>query len=168
MYADFTYYAENYGGVVIGSETEFLRLSRKAVRHMDAATGGKLSFAFPADEAAVAAVKECQCELAEFLHSVEQYRKAAASSAGFVVQEDGTVKGKIISSVSSGSESVSYSTGTGTSTLASEAAKDKKTLDIALFGTIREWLGMVRDANGVNLLYAGPYPGRRCVWASDT
>ena len=42
-----------------------------------------------------------------------------------------------------------------------EAAKDKKVADTMVYGMVRDSLGGVLDANGVNLLYAGiPYPRR--------
>ena len=45
-----------------------------------------------------------------------------------------------------------------------EAAKDKKVADAMVYGIVRDGLSGVPDANGVNLLYAGAYPGKREVW----
>lgn len=164
MYADFTYYSTEYAGKLVQS-ADFPRMARKASRLLDVITTGKLKFAFPTVMEDMQAVKDCQCELAELLTRVEQYQNTALESMGAVTQTDGTVKGKVISSVSSGSESVSYSIGGGVSSSLVEAAKDKKVLDELVYDIIRDALSGIPDANGVNLLYAGPYPGKRELWA---
>ena len=154
MYADFTYYQNEYGGKMVES-AEFARMERKSARLMDGITGNKLQFAFPVNDRDSAAVKDCQCELIDFLQQVEQYQNAALQSVGIVIQADGTVKGKVITSISSGSESRSYSIGGSASTAVAEAAKDKKVMDMLVYGIVRDNLSGVPDANGVNLLYAG-------------
>ncbi|WP_418489929.1 hypothetical protein [Eisenbergiella porci] len=160
MYIDFKYYQTEYGGEVFESEEAFQKYARKAERRVDTSTYGKLSFAFPAAEKDAAAVKDCICELAEFLYRVNQLQAAASDSVGVVKQEDGTVKGKVVTSVTSGSESRGYSAGGGIATVESDAAKDRKVFDMAVYSIIRDGLSGVPDANGVNLLYAGPYPVR--------
>lgn len=160
MYADFTYYTTEYRGKAIKSEDDFTRFARKAERRLDTITGNKLQFAFPVKETDVEAVKDCLCELTEFLYQVDAYRTAAMDSVGVVAQDDGTVKGKVVSSISSGSESISYSTGGSASTSVMEAAKDKKVMDVLIYGIVQNGLSGVPDANGVNLLFAGAYPGK--------
>ena len=86
MYLDFKYYQTEYGGEVFESEEAFQRYARKAERRVDAYTYGKLSFAFPAAEKDAAAVKDCICELAEFLYRVNQLQAAASDSVGVVKQ----------------------------------------------------------------------------------
>ena len=76
-------------------------------------------------------------------------------SMGTVAQADGTVKGKVITSISSGSESIGYSAAGSASTATMEAAKDKKVADTMVYGMVRDSLIMVKDANRVPLLYAG-------------
>lgn len=163
MYADFTYYQTEYGGKLVES-ADFLRLSRKSARLMDGITGNKLQFAFPVNDRDAVTVKDCQCELIDFLQQVEQYQNSVIQSVGIVAQADGTVKGKVITSISSGSESRSYSIGSSASTTVAEAAKDKKVMDMLVYEIIRDNLAGVPDANGVNLLYAGKYPERRSLW----
>lgn len=164
MYADFTYYETEYGGTVV-KFADFPRLSRKAGRLLNAITTGKLEFAFPTDAGDAQTVKDCQCEMIDFIARVEQYQNGAAESMGIIAQSDGTVKGKVVTSVSSGAESVSYSVGGAVSTSVSEAAKDKKVMDVILYGIVKDALSGVPDANGVNLLFAGPYPRKRDLWA---
>ena len=156
MYAGYKYYQTEYGGNM--SANDFKRFGRKAERRIDSLTGGKLQFAFPTNEKAVEAVKDCVCELADFLWKIDSYTNAAMESIGTVAQADGTVKGKVITSISSGSESIGYSAGGSASTAVTEAAKDKKVADTIVYGIVQDSLGGVLDYNGVNLLFAGPYP----------
>lgn len=162
MYADFNYYQTEYGGKVIESADNFTHFGRKAERRMDAITGNKLQFAFPTKKKDKEAVKDCLCELTEFLYQLDSYQRAAMDSAGVVEQDDGMVRGKVVTSISSGSESIGYSAKSSADTSLMEAAKDKKVADAMINSMVRDGLSGVPDANGVNLLYAGmPYPGRR-------
>lgn len=159
MYADYEYYQTEYGGKM--SADDYKRFVRKAERRIDGITGNKLQFAFPTNERDVEAVKDCVCELADFLYQIDSYNNAAMENMGTVAQADGTVKGKVITSISSGSESIGYSAAGSASTATMEAAKDKKVADAMIYGMVRDGLGGVPDSNGVNLLYAGiPYPRR--------
>ena len=159
MYADYEYYQTEYGGKM--SADEYKRFGRRAERRIDGITGNKLQFAFPTNGRDVEAVKDCVCELADFLYHIDSYNNAAMESMGTVAQADGTVKGKVITSISSGSESVGYSVSGSASTATMEAAKDKKVADAMVYGMVRDGLGGVSDSNGINLLYAGiPYPRR--------
>lgn len=156
MYADYTYYQTEYGGKM--SAADFKRFGRRAERRIDSLTGGKLQFAFPSNERDIEAVKDAVCELADFLYQIDLYNNAAMESIGTVAQADGTVKGKVITSISSGSESRSYSASGTANTSVTEAAKDKKVADTIIYGKVQDNLGGVPDYNGINLLYAGPYP----------
>lgn len=159
MYADYTYYQTEYGGKM--SADDFKRFGRRAERRIDGITGNKLQFAFPTETRSIEAIKDCVCELADFLYQIDAYSSAAMESIGTVTEADGTVKGKVITSISSGSESIGYSTAGSASTAISEAAKDKKVADAMICGMVQDGLTGVADSNGVNLLYAGiPYPVR--------
>lgn len=164
MYADFDYYKTEYGGAVLESADVFKPYERKAERRVDAVTAGKLTFAFPTEERQAQAVKDCICELTEFLYQVDTYRREAMSGMGTVKLEDGTVQGKVLTSVSSGSESRSYSATNSVATIVTDAARDMKVFDTAVYAIMKNGLSGISDANGVLLLYAGKYPGRECVW----
>lgn len=155
MYANFSYYQKEYCGTVIGDKKEFEHYGRKAQRRLDSITGNKLQYAFPTGEQDAEAVKDCLCELADFLCRLDRYQTETEGSAGMVEQEDGTVRGRVVTSVSSGSESVSYSAAAAGSTAVTEAAKDRKVADTLIYSMVKDSLGGVADANGVNLLYAG-------------
>lgn len=158
MYTDFEYYTISYGGNVIKAVEDFNRFERKAERRIDTLTGNKLQSAFPVKEKDAEAVKDCLCELTEFLYQVDTYQNAAMESIGVTTQANGTVTGKVVSSITSGSESVSYSASGSASTSVMEAAKDKKVMDALVYGIVQTGIACVKDANGVNLLYAGTYP----------
>ncbi len=162
MYADHEYYTNEYGGKM--SADDFKRFGRRAERRIDSITGGKLQFAFPTNERDVEAVKDAVCELADFLYQIDSYNNAAMESMGTTTRTDGIVVGKVATSITSGPESISFSASGSASTATMEAAKDKKVADTMIYGMVRDSLGGVPDANGVNLLYAGAYPGKREVW----
>lgn len=152
-YFDIGFYKSVYGNI---DEVAFSRLSYDACRLIDNHTTGadrvkKLRRAFPTDEDDAEAVKRCGCKLVYLMTQME----AAEQSIGYEATENG-IRGKIISSVSAGNESISYAVGNATmidKALADPAVKEKLFRD-----TIREYLSGVADANGVNLLYMGVYP----------
>ena len=81
------------------------------------------------------------------------------------MDESGALRGKVVSSVSSGSESISYiAKSESGSTLVDTVLADKAAQDKLYRDIVRDYLSLVPDANGINLLYAGVYPGRREIW----
>ncbi len=162
-YATYEYYKSIYGENAI-SESDFNRLSWEACRRIDVLTLNKLKFAFPTNEDDAETVKRCVCKLIEISANIEAANKRAADGQGYVTDENGT-HGKIVSSVTSGSESVSYTAKSESGiTLIDAVLSDKAAQDRLYRDTVREYLAFVPDANGVNLLFAGPYPGKREVW----
>ena len=162
-YADYEFYKTLYGEKSI-SETDFNRLSWDASKRIDAATTTvdgikKLKIAFPTDEDDSEAVKRCLCELINILYKLEQAEERVNASQGFVQREDGTVSSKLVSSVSAGNESISYSTNNiSAATLIDKALSDKTVQEQLYRDTIAKYLSGVTDKNGINLLYAGRYP----------
>lgn len=162
-YADYEFYKTLYGEKSV-SETDFNRLSWDACKRIDAATTTvdgikKLKIAFPTDEDDSEAVKRCLCELINILYKLEQAEERVNASQGFVQREDGTVSSKIVSSVSAGNESISYSTNNiSAATLIDKALSDKTVQEQLYRDTIAKYLSGVTDKNGINLLYAGRYP----------
>lgn len=161
-YIDFAYYKNLYKESEL-SETEFERFLWDAEREIDKATCGidnvrKLRVAFPVDEYDAETVKRSVCALIDLLHQIETTEKAANSSIGFIERADGALQGKLVSSVSAGNESINYAVGKNADTAISNAIKDSKSKDIELYRFISSRLHGIADANGVNLLYSGPYP----------
>lgn len=162
-YADYEFYKTLYGEKSI-SETDFNRLSWDACKRIDAATTTvdgikKLKMAFPTDEEGAEAVKRCLCELINISYKLERAEERVNASQGFVQREDGTVSSKLVSSVSAGNESISYSTNNiSAATLIDKALSDKTVQEQLYRDTIAKYLSGVTDKNGINLLYAGRYP----------
>lgn len=166
-YVDYSYYRSLYGDSS-ANETDFNRLSWDASRKLDVFTTGldgirKLAVAFPVDEYSAEAVKRCVCSVIQFMHQVEEAESQLSQSRGFVETENG-LRGKVISALSAGNESISYSTGnSGKGTVAEAAASDKTVQDKEISDLIRDGLSGISDANGVNLLYMGRYPYAEAV-----
>ena len=165
-YVEFSEYKTLYGDKEI-PETDFNRLSWDACKKLDNATTGvdnvkKLKVAFPREEDDAITVKRCACELVSILYKLEQAEKTMQSAKGYVQREDGSLQGKVVSSVSAGNESISYSAngGSNTATLFDKALADKAVQEQLFRDTITGYLSGVADANGVNLLYMGRYPYR--------
>lgn len=154
------YYIGLYGEI---PDPDFARLSWEAERYVDIHTTGidnvkKLRRYFPEDEDDAEAVKRCVASVLHFLHQVSKAEAAALAASGFESTEQG-MRGKVISSVTAGNESISYSTsGNSTATAIDAAAKDKTARDGMIGGIIWQYLSGVEDANGVNLLFMGRYP----------
>lgn len=153
MYIAYDDYVQLYDPI---DEKEFTRLSFEAERMMDRHTTGidgfcKLRKAMPVDEHDRTAVKHCAASIVNLLYSINRIQQ----SGGYEETEQG-VRGRVISSVSSGNESVSYSV--GTASVIEKAASDLSVRRSLVAQTIRDYLSGVHDANGVGLLYMGPYP----------
>ena len=162
MYITFDDYKQLYDPI---EERVFSLLIFDACRMMDLHTTGidnvkKLQAYFPTDEYAAQAVRRCAAKLVNFLNQVRETEMAAALGRGYEATDQG-VRGKVITSVTAGNESISYSAGgNAASTAAESAAKDKSIKDKLVADIIWECLSGVEDANGINLLFMGRYPRR--------
>lgn len=158
QYVDYDFYKNLYGENAM-PQSDFDRLSWEAQKRIDNLTFGKLKFAFPTDEYDAEAVKRCACKLVEIAYEIDSTNKRVNDGKGYVEDENG-IHSKVISSVSSGSESISYTAKTESgSTIIDAVLSDKAAQDKLYADTVKEYLAGVPDANGVNLLYAGiPYP----------
>lgn len=155
------YYESLYGEI---SEKDFARLSWDACRLLDVYTTGadgvkKLKVAFPTDEENSEAVKRCACKLVNLLNQIETAEAAASAGRGYEQTEQG-IRGKAISSVSVGNESITYSAKSGSETAIDKATASTTSRGRMICSTIREYLSGVTDANGVGLLFMGEYPRR--------
>lgn len=161
-YVDYEFYKRLYGEDAI-LESEFNRLSWEACKRVDNITFGKLKFAFPTDEDGAEAVKRCVCKLIEIAAAIEAANKRVTEGQGYIVDEaTGSVRGKAVASISSGSESISYTAKSeSSSTVIDAVLSDKAAQDKLYVDTMKEYLAGVKDVNGIQLLYAGlPYPGK--------
>lgn len=155
-YADYQFYTEKYYGDTV-PESDFPKYVERASDRIDAITFDRLIDGLPENERAQTKVKKAVCAVAETLYQIDQIKKASMESVGTVTREDGTVVSKAVSSISSGSESISYSTGYSgvTESVYGQAAVDKKVENVLIYQIATEYLSGVTDKKGICLLYAG-------------
>lgn len=161
-YADYKFYTESFGNVV--PETDFPRLAERASDFIDLITHGRLVNGLPTNEYFQKRIKKAVCSLAEILYQIELAEKnaanAAASGTSTTIGTGGSATG-IVTSVSSGSESISYATPQQIGASAKEwsavyaAVGDvQKTNDLLLKTALPLLMG-VRTDEGIPVLYAG-------------
>ena len=158
MYVDYEFYTSCYADL---PESSFDRFAYMASRILDRYTSGvdgvrKLKVAFPEDEEAVMAVRLCAARVIFILHQLEKAEKESFSGTGYV-QTDNGLQGKVITSIHSGNESISFTAG-GPDNSITRALADSNEKDKLLQDTVREYLSGICDKNGVGLLFMGPYP----------
>lgn len=155
-YADYQFYIEKYYGDTV-PESDFPKYAERASDRINMITFDRLVNGFPEEERAVTKVKKAVCAMADALYQIDQIKKASMESVGTVTREDGTVVSKAVSSISSGSESISFATGSsgGTESIYGQAAVDKKVESVLLYQIATEYLSGVTDSKGICLLYAG-------------
>lgn len=155
-YADYQFYTEKYYGDTV-PESDFPKYAERASDRIDSITFDRLVNGFPEEERAVTKVKKAVCAVADALYQIDQIKKASMETVGTVTREDGTVVSKSVSSISSGSESISFSAGSsgGSESIYGQAAVDKKVESVLLYQVATEYLYGVTDKKGICLLYAG-------------
>jgi len=162
MYVTKEQYTNLYGPI---EDAPFARLSFEACRVIDRHTTGadgvkKLRVAFPTEENDAELVMRCAANILHYLITVEEAERAAAAARGYEETADG-LRRKIVSRVESGNEAISYSEAASSIlTVADKAAADRGEREKLFGSVVREYLTGVKDANGVSLLYMGPYPYR--------
>lgn len=159
MYIQYEEYTSLYDPI---DQKLFNRLSYDACRYLDRLTAGvdgvkKLKVAFPVDEDSASAVKHCAAKVINILLHIHEAEQSASMGRGYIQTENG-LQGKIVSSVTAGNESVSFSAGGAENTAIGAAVSDLSARDSLICSTIREYLSGMSDENGVNLLYMGVYP----------
>lgn len=155
-YADYQFYTTTYYGDTV-PESDFPKYAERASDRIDSVTFDRLVNGFPEEERAVTKVKKAVCAVADALYQIDQIKKSSMESVGTVTREDGTVVSKAVSSISSGSESISFATGSSgnTESIYGQAAVDKKVESVLLYQVATEYLSGVTDKKGICLLYAG-------------
>lgn len=161
-YVDYEFYTKSFGNIV--SETDFPRLAERASDFVDTMTFDRLVDGLPTNERSQKRIKKAVCSLAELMYQIELAEKnatnAAVSGASTAIGSGGSTTG-IVTSVSSGSESISYATPQQIGASAKEwsavyaAAGDvQKTNDLLLKTALPLLMG-VRTDDGIPILYAG-------------
>ena len=161
-YADYEFYTTSYFGSVV-PETDFPRLAERASDFVDTMTFDRLVDGLPTNERSQKRIKKAVCSLAELMYQIELAEKNAINQASSNVTDTnvGNISTGIVTSVSSGSESISYATPQQIGSSAKEwsavyaAAGDvQKTNDLLLKTALLLLMG-VRTDDGIPILYAG-------------
>lgn len=162
-YADYEFYTTSYFGSVV-PEADFPRLAERASDFVDTMTFDRLVDGLPTNERSQKRIKKAVCSLAELMYQIELAEKnatnAAVSGTSTAIGTGGSTTG-IVTSLSSGSESISYATPQQKASGAKEwsavyaAAGDvQKTNDLLLKTALPLLMG-VRTDEGIPILYAG-------------
>ena len=162
-YADYEFYTTSYFGSVV-PEADFLRLAERASEFVDTMTFDRLVDGLPTNERSQKRIKKAVCSLAELMYQIELAEKnatnVAASGTSTTIESGGSATG-IVTSVSSGSESISYATPQQKASGAKEwsavyaAAGDVQKTNDLLLKTVLPLLMGVRTDDGIPVLYAG-------------
>lgn len=164
-YADYDFYTTSYFGSVV-PEADFPRLAERASDFVDTMTFDRLVDGLPTNERSQKRIKKAVCSLAELMYQIELAEKnatnAAVSGTSTAIGTGGSTTG-IVTSLSSGSESISYATPQQKASGAKEwsavyaAAGDvQKTNDLLLKTALPLLMG-ARTDDGIPVLYAGVY-----------
>lgn len=161
-YTDYDFYTTSYFGSVV-PETDFPRLAERASDFVDTMTFDRLVDGLPTNEHSQKRIKKAVCSLAELMYQIELAEKNAinqASASATDTNASGNSTG-IVTSVSSGSESISYATPQQIGASAKEwsavyaAAGDVQKTNDLLYKTALPLLMGVRTDDGVPVLNAG-------------
>lgn len=156
-YADYEFYTTSYFGSVV-PEADFPRLAERASDFVDLMTFDRLVDGLPENERSQKRIKKAVCSLAELMYQIELAEKNAANAAvsgtSTTIGSGGSTTG-IVTSVSSGSESISYATPQQIGASAKEwsavyaAAGDvQKTNDLLLKTALPLLMGVRTDDEG--------------------
>lgn len=162
-YIDYAFYSSLYTTPPV-EEADFNRYVYDACRKVDMMTTGndgvkKLKVAFPTNEDDAMAVKRCVVAVVDIMHRIRQAEETLTSARGYITRADGNLQGKVVTSVSAGNESISFSSGSSSAaTIIDKALADNAVQTKLYRDTVTEYLSGVPDANGVGLLYMGNYP----------
>lgn len=161
-YVDYKFYTESFSNVV--PEADFPRLAERASDFVDTMTFERLVDGLPTDERSQKRIKKAVCSLAELMYQIELAEKnatnAAVSGTSTTIGAGGSTTG-IVTSASSGSESISYATPQQKASGAKEwsavyaATGDAQKTNDLLLKTALPLLMGVRTDDGIPVLYAG-------------
>jgi len=160
-YTTFTFYEQTYHGNVIPSD-EFDRIADRASDFLDTITFDRLADGLPSDERAATKVQKAVCAVCDKLYQLELAEKKALYSAGGTSSGGaGGVTSGVITSRSSGSESISYASpseianGAKAWSAVYQAAGNEQEINKLLWSTAAPYLMGIRTEEGIPILYAG-------------
>ena len=157
-YVDYEFYTESFYGSAV-PEDVFEKWAELASDRIDMLTFDRLTHNYPTDETAQKKIKKAVCAVAETLYQIDVIRQAAIDAAGVVTNSDGTVTSRRVTGVSSGTESITFSSGSTSSrsetSVYESAAADSTEEDSLVSHAAWPYLNGVRDSAGTLVLYGG-------------
>lgn len=160
-YADLEFYKTKYYGNVVPDE-DFPRIAERASDFIDIITFDRLIDNFPTSERSQIKIKKAVCAVSDRLYYMELAEKQALSVAASSGPSGASEKTTgIITSMSSGSESISYVSPTEIANGAKawnnifDAVGNEKATNELLVHTATPYLTGIKTDRGVLLLYAG-------------
>ena len=148
-YADYDFYKNEYYGSLI-SEADFPRLINKAGDKLENITMDRIITVFDGDnERLITKISKAVCNIADTMYDIEKAEQAYRDSIGYESTSDGSMKGRTISSISAGAESISYTSESVQSSAVSSVVSDKHLQEKLYFDIARDYL------SGTGLLYQG-------------
>ena len=160
-YVDYEFYSTHYKNPI--PEDDFTRLSFRAEMFIDNLTFRRLRSGLPSDEYDADRVRMAVCEVVRYSYMLEQAEERANAAVSGTSTATGVMAGTtgVITSKSSGSESISYASPSELAGSSKEwsavyaAAGDTEATNKVLTGVALPYLSGVTDDKGVCLLYAG-------------
>lgn len=160
-YSTFTFYEQTYHGNVVPAE-DFDRIADRASDFLDVITFDRLADGLPSDERAATKVQKAVCAVCDKLYQLDLAEKQALYSAGGTSSGGaGGVTSGVITSRSSGSESISYASpseianGAKAWSAVYQAAGNEQEINKLLWSTAAPYLMGIRTEEGIPILYAG-------------
>lgn len=160
-YTTFTFYEQIYHGNVVPAE-DFDRIADRASDFLDVITFDRLADGLPSDERAATKVQKAVCAVCDKLYQLDLAEKQALYSAGGTSSGGaGGVTSGVITSRSSGSESISYASpseianGAKAWSAVYQAAGNEQEINKLLWSTAAPYLMGIRTEEGIPILYAG-------------
>ena len=160
-YSTFTFYEQIYHGNVVPAE-DFDRIADRASDFLDMITFDRLVDGLPDNERAKTKVQKAVCAVCDKLYQLDLAEKQALYSAGGTSSGGaGGVTSGVITSRSSGSESISYASpseianGAKAWSAVYQASGDAQETNKLLADAAMLYLAGVKNDDGVPLLYAG-------------
>ena len=144
---NYDFYKNSFYGDTIPTD-EFAKYEAMAEDRVHALSFDRLANGLPSAERSAIKVQKAVCALADLLYQINKEMQSQAT----VTDENGNTH-KVVSSITSGSESISYSTSANTEI--SKAVADTVFKEKLIINTVTPYLANICDDKGVNLLYAG-------------
>lgn len=143
MYTNYEFYINKYYGNVISAD-DFPKYEDKASNKLYQLTMGRIEEVMALDKESRVSnlIQKAICDIAEKMYDIDTANNIFRRTNG-LTEENGQFKGKVITSISAGAESISFSTQSNTSNnIQALISMTPRELEHVYFECAREYLGM--------------------------